>query len=107
MSGFQSPRGLRDLLEPLASAHGWDFPYLVDADQSVARAYSAACTPDFYLFDGELKLTYCGQYDSSRPNNKEPVNGADMHEAVRRMLADEPPMEIQRSSTGCGIKWKS
>lgn len=101
------PADAPDRMIEFASAHGWDFPYLVDADQSVARAYSAACTPDFYLFDGELKLTYCGQYDSSRPNNKEPVNGADMHEAVRRMLADEPPMEIQRSSTGCGIKWKS
>jgi peroxiredoxin len=86
--------------------HDWAFPYLFDEDQSVAKAYVAACTPDFYLFDGELKLTYCGQYDASRPRNTEPVTGADMRQAVQLMLACEPPLENQRPSTGCGIKWK-
>jgi len=89
-----------------ATQHGWAFPYLVDADQSVAHAYVAACTPDFYLFDGELKLAYCGQFDFSRPRNSEPVTGADLREAMRRMLAGEPPIDPQRSSSGCGIKWK-
>ena len=89
-----------------AAQHGWTFPYLVDADQSVAHAYVAACTPDFYLFDGELKLAYCGQFDSARPKNSEPVTGADLREAMRRMLADEAPLDPQRPSRGCGIKWK-
>lgn len=90
-----------------AAKYDWAFPYLFDEDQAVARAYAAACTPDFYLFDGELKLTYCGQLDSSRPRNSEPVNAADMRSAVSRMLACEPPLENQRPSTGCGIKWKA
>jgi peroxiredoxin len=89
-----------------AGQHGWTFPYLVDADQSVAHAYVAACTPDFYLFDGELKLAYCGQFDSARPKNSEPVTGADLREALHRMLAGETPLEKQRPSSGCGIKWR-
>lgn len=89
-----------------ASQHDWTFPYLVDADQSIAQAYVAACTPDFYLFDGELKLTYCGQFDAARPRNSEPVTGSDLREAVRAMLAGESPLPNQRPSTGCGIKWK-
>jgi peroxiredoxin len=89
-----------------STQHEWAFPYLIDAEQSVARAYAAACTPDFYLFDGELCLTYCGQFDSARPRNSEPVTGADLREALRRSLAEEPPLEAQRPSTGCSIKWK-
>ena len=89
-----------------AQRQGWNFPYLLDADQSVAHAYVAACTPDFYLFDGELKLTYCGQFDDSRPGNGKPVTGNDLRAAVRAMLADEPPLAAQRPSSGCNIKWK-
>jgi peroxiredoxin len=89
-----------------ASQHGWTFPYLVDADQSVAHAYVAACTPDFYLFDGELKLAYCGQFDSARPKNSSPVTGADLRDAMHRMLAGDPQIDPQRPSSGCGIKWK-
>jgi peroxiredoxin len=91
---------------PFAHSHGWKFPYLVDETQAVARAYVAACTPDFYLFDGELKLSYCGQFDSSRPGNGKPVDGADLRAAVRAMLAGEPPLAVQRPSSGCNIKWK-
>lgn len=89
-----------------AAAHGWSFPYLLDADQSVAHAYAAACTPDFYLFDGELRLAYCGQFDASRPRNDQPVTGDDLRAAVAAMLAGEPPLATQRPSTGCNIKWR-
>jgi peroxiredoxin len=100
------PADAPDKMIEFSAKHGWDFPYLLDADQSVAHAYVAACTPDFYLFDGELKLTYCGQFDSSRPRNTEPVTGQDLREAVNRMLSGQPPLDPQRPSTGCGIKWK-
>jgi peroxiredoxin len=90
-----------------AAKYDWKLPYLHDADQSVAHAYVAACTPDFYLFDGELKLVYCGQFDGSRPKNSTPVTGADLREAVRRMVAGESPLPSQRPSTGCNIKWKA
>ncbi|MES2595226.1 MAG: thioredoxin family protein [Verrucomicrobiota bacterium] len=95
-----------DKMPEFAEKHGWSFPYLVDASQDVAKAYVAACTPDFYLFDGELKLTYCGQFDAARPKNSEPVTGADLREAVKVMLAGEAPLVRQVPSTGCGIKWK-
>lgn len=100
------PADAPDKMIEFADKHDWQFPYLVDEDQSVAKAYVAACTPDFYLFDGELKLAYCGQFDASRPRNSEPVTGADMRTAVTRMLANEEPLSDQRPSTGCGIKWK-
>lgn len=89
-----------------AAAHGWTFPYLVDADQSVAKAYAAACTPDFYLFDGALRLFYCGQFDSSRPRNQSPVTGSDLRAAMNLMLAGKAPPTPQQPSSGCNIKWK-
>lgn len=100
------PADAPDKMLAFAHEQGWSFPYLLDADQSVAHAYVAACTPDFYLFDGELKLAYCGQFDGSRPRNAAPVTGADLREAVRRMLAGEPPLAEQRPSSGCNIKWR-
>jgi peroxiredoxin len=100
------PADAPDKMIEFAAKHDWQFPYLVDEDQSVAKSYVAACTPDFYLFDGELKLAYCGQFDASRPRNGEPVTGADLRSAVARMLANEEPLTDQRPSTGCGIKWK-
>ncbi len=100
------PADAPDKMPAFATQHGWTFPYLWDADQSVAKSFVAACTPDFYLFDGELKLVYCGQFDASRPRNSEPVTGADLREAMRRMLAGEAALENQRPSTGCNIKWK-
>jgi len=85
---------------------GYDFPYLVDADQIAARAYRAACTPDFFLFDGERHLAYRGQFDDSRPGSDVGVTGRDLKAAVDAVLAGEPVAEPQRPSIGCSIKWK-
>lgn len=90
-----------------AADSGWDFPYLLDESQDVAHAYSAACTPDFYLFDGDQKLVYAGQFDASRPRNDKPVTGADLRRAVEALLANEPPLSPQLPSSGCNIKWKA
>lgn len=89
-----------------ARGWGWDFPYLLDADQSVARAYRAACTPDFFVFDAERRLAYRGQFDDSRPGNEVPVTGASLNAAVNALLADEPIPEPQHPSMGCSIKWR-
>lgn len=89
-----------------AEKFGYTFPYLVDTDQSVAKAFRAACTPDFFLFDGDGKLAYRGQFDSSRPKNDEPVTGADLRAAAEAVLEGRPVPEDQRPSIGCNIKWK-
>ncbi len=89
-----------------AERAGWTFPYLLDEDQSVGRAYRAACTPDFFLFDAERRLVYRGQLDASRPGNGVPVTGADLRAAVDAVLAGHPVPEDQRPSLGCNIKWK-
>lgn len=85
---------------------GYNFPYLYDADQSVAKAYTAACTPDFFLFDEQRKLAYRGQLDSSRPKTDIPVTGDDLRAALDEVLAGRNPSEDQRPSIGCNIKWK-
>lgn len=85
---------------------GYHFPYLYDADQSVAKAYTAACTPDFFLFDENRKLAYRGQLDSSRPKTDIPVTGKDLRAALDEVLAGRNPSEDQRPSIGCNIKWK-
>lgn len=85
---------------------GYNFPYLFDEDQSVAKAYAAACTPDFFLFDGDMKLAYRGQLDSSRPDSGIPVSGEDLRAAIDAVLAGDQPTEEQRASLGCNIKWK-
>jgi peroxiredoxin len=90
----------------LARAKDFPFPYLFDASQLVARAYEAACTPDLYLFDGERRLAYRGQFDGSRPNSREPVTGADVRTAVDALLAGKPVSQDQLPSVGCSIKWK-
>lgn len=87
-----------------ASTHAWRFPYLYDESQGVAKAYAAACTPDFYLFDGDLTLAYAGQFDSSRPGRGEP-SGEDLRTAVDTMLAGRPAPEPWYPSSGCNIKW--
>lgn len=89
-----------------ARNRGYVFPYLFDADQRVAKAYRAACTPDFFLFDGQRKLVYRGQFDDSRPGNNIPVTGRDMRAAVDAVLAGQPVSEEQKPSIGCNIKWK-
>lgn len=85
---------------------GYTFPYLYDATQDVAKAYKAACTPDFYLFDADKTLVYRGQFDSSRPSNGQPVTGADVRAAVDALLSGKPPLTTQKPSIGCNIKWK-
>lgn len=85
---------------------GYTFPYLFDEDQTVAQAYRAACTPDFFLFDGERKLRYRGQYDDSRPGNGIPVTGSDLKSAIDLVLAGSLPEPDQKPSVGCNIKWK-
>ena len=85
---------------------GYTFPYLVDATQEVAKAYHAACTPDFYVFDADGRLAYRGQLDDSRPSNGKPVTGADLIAAVDAVLAGRPAPEPQRPSMGCNIKWR-
>lgn len=88
-------------------AAGYTFPYLYDESQEVAKAYRAACTPDFFLFDREQRLVYRGQYDDSRPKNNLPVTGADLRAAVDAVLTGQPVAEDQKPSVGCGIKWKT
>jgi peroxiredoxin len=86
---------------------GYAFPYCFDETQNVARAYHAACTPDFFLFDKEHKLVYRGQFDDSRPSNGKPVTGADLTAAVDAVAAGKPPSTQQKPSMGCNIKWKA
>ncbi|MBV1923166.1 MAG: thioredoxin family protein [Flavobacteriaceae bacterium] len=89
-----------------AQKHNFTFPYLYDESQKVAKSYDAACTPDFYLFDSELKLVYRGQLDNSRPGNGIPVNGRDLREAFDNILNNHPQRKDQKPSIGCNIKWK-
>jgi peroxiredoxin len=97
-----SPEKMKELAEQL----GFTFPYLYDESQDVARSYDAACTPDFYIFDKNLKLVYRGQLDDSRPGNTIPVNGLDIRNALNQILKGEPVNEMQKPSIGCNIKWK-
>ena len=96
------PEGLRQSALDL----GFDFPYCYDESQEVAKAYQAACTPDFFLFDHDRRLAYRGQFDSARPKNSEPVTGADLRAALDAVLAGHAPAGEQRPSIGCNIKWK-
>ncbi len=89
-----------------AETHGYRFPYLVDEDQSVAAAYRAMCTPDFFLFDGDMKLVYRGRFDESRPNSGVEVTGSDLRDAVDAALAGDSPLSEQHPSMGCSIKWR-
>jgi peroxiredoxin len=89
-----------------AAAAEYDFPYLLDETQEVAKAYRAACTPDFYLFDAERRLAYRGQLDDSRPSNGVPVSGADLRHAIELLQKGLPVPTEQRPSIGCNIKWK-
>jgi peroxiredoxin len=86
--------------------HGYPFPFLFDESQEVARAYRAACTPDFFLFDGGQRLVYRGQFDESRPGNDRPVTGADLRAAIDAVLENRPVAMEQRPSIGCSIKWR-
>ncbi|MDY0166018.1 MAG: thioredoxin family protein [Thermoguttaceae bacterium] len=88
-------------------ARGYTFPYLLDETQQVAKAYRAACTPDFYVFDAGRQLVYRGQLDGSRPGNEVPVTGEDLRAALDAALAGRPTADDQKPSIGCNIKWKA
>ncbi len=100
------PQDGPELMKKHAQTVGYPFPYLYDASQAVAKAYDAACTPDFYIFDEALKLVYRGRMDGSRPNSGIPVTGEDMRKALDNTLEKKPPLDIQLPSMGCNIKWK-
>jgi peroxiredoxin len=99
------PQDGPDNMKELVRELGWGFPFLFDETQEVAKAYRAACTPDIYLFDGEMKLAYRGQLDDSRPGNDAPVNGKDLRAAIDLVLAGKPAPADQKPSAGCNIKW--
>ena len=100
------PDDAPDQLKAMAQAEGFTFPFLYDESQKVARAYTAACTPDFFLFDDNRRLVYRGQLDDSRPGNGKPVTGRDLRAAIEAVLADKPVGPNQKPSAGCNIKWK-
>ncbi|GKS57427.1 thioredoxin family protein [Nitrospira sp.] len=95
-----------DRLKELALRLNWSFPFCFDESQEVAKAYKAACTPDFYLFDAEHRLVYRGQLDDSRPGNGKPVTGRDLRTAIEAVLASRQVDTSQQPSVGCSIKWK-
>ncbi len=97
-----SPEGMMKQAETF----GFNFPYLFDETQEVARAYQAVCTPDFFLFDRHFRLAYRGQFDSSRPNSGIPVTGESLRAAIDAVLTDQPIPQDQHPSIGCNIKWK-
>ena len=102
------PADAPEHMAAFAKTHGFTFPYCYDASQEVARAYDAACTPDFFLFDGELRLAYRGRLDESRPGSGKPVTGRDMRAALDRVLAGQSvPESEQVPSAGCSIKWRA
>ncbi|MDP3848923.1 MAG: thioredoxin family protein [Luteolibacter sp.] len=100
------PEDGADRMVQFATQHRWDFPYLIDESQEVAKAYGAACTPDFFLFDGDGRLAYMGQFDDSRPRSGVAPHGGDLREAVRRMSEGEQPLARPYPSSGCSIKWQ-
>ncbi|MCL6272703.1 thioredoxin family protein [Muricauda sp. 2012CJ35-5] len=100
------PDDAPDLMKITAKREGYSFPYLYDDTQEVAKAYDAACTPDFYLFDGDTKLVYRGQLDDSRPGNGLPLTGLDLRNAMDALLAGDKISSEQKPSIGCNIKWK-
>lgn len=100
------PQDAPELMKQTALQEKYSFPYLFDESQEVARAYEAACTPDFYLFDEELKLVYRGQLDDSRPGNDIPLTGLDLSNAMDSLLNNKPINPVQKPSIGCNIKWK-
>lgn len=101
------PQDGPDEMVRFAKTHGWNFPYLYDETQEVAKSFYAACTPDFFLFNGNGELCYTGQYDGSRPGNATPVTGAELRAAIESVLRGVRIDERRvRPSSGCNIKWK-
>jgi len=102
----QYPDDAPERLKEMAAELGLNYPICYDETQEVAKAYDAACTPDFFLFDAQRRLVYRGQLDGSRPRNDVPVTGADLRAAIDAVLAGQPVSAEQRPSVGCNIKWK-
>jgi len=100
------PQDAPDYLKAMADSLGFTFPFCYDESQAVAKAYTAACTPDFFLFDGNRRLVYRGQLDDSRPSNGVPVTGKDLRDALDKTLKGETVPPEQKPSVGCNIKWK-
>jgi peroxiredoxin len=100
------PADAPESLKEMAIELGFNFPLCYDETQETAKAYTAACTPDFFIFDAERKLVYRGQLDDSRPSNGKPVTGADLRAAIEAVLAGKPVVREQKPSIGCNIKWK-
>ena len=100
------PDDAPDQLKEMAKRLGFRFPFCFDEQQEIAKAYKAACTPDFYLFDAQRRLVYRGQLDDSRPGNNNPVTGRDLRAAIDAVLAGKPVDDKQKPSIGCSIKWK-
>jgi len=100
------PQDAPERMEAEVVAAGYIFPYLFDLTQAVAKAYHAACTPDFFLYDNARALYYRGQFDASRPGNDVPVTGADLRAAIDALLAGQAPPDAQQPSVGCNIKWR-
>ncbi|MBF0237413.1 MAG: thioredoxin family protein [SAR324 cluster bacterium] len=100
------PEDSPEKMKAVALEKGYSFPYLYDESQSVAKAYQAECTPDFFIYDSSLKCVYRGQLDNSRPGNNLPVTGRDMRQALDAMLDGNPVSSDQKPSIGCNIKWK-
>ena len=101
------PEDSPEEMEKVAQQLGYPFPYLYDESQEVAHSYQAACTPDLYVFDGDMKLVYRGQLDDARPKNEQPVTGRDLRQALDNVLAGKPVSADQKPSIGCNIKWKA
>lgn len=101
------PDDAPEAMARVAAAKGFTFPYLYDESQEVAKAYQAACTPDFFLFDRERRLAYRGQFDGSRPGNNIPVTGSDLRAATDALLLGKKIPTEQTPSVGCSIKWKA
>ena len=100
------PQDRPERMAELAREKGFAFPYLYDESQNTARAYDAACTPDFFVFDADRKLVYRGQLDDSRPGNNIPVTGKDLRAALDALIEGKPVSKNQKPSIGCNIKWK-
>ena len=100
------PQDAPEKMAELAKSLAYPFPYLYDESQAVAKAYHAACTPDFFIFDKSLALAYRGQLDESRPGNGKAITGRDMRDALDALLAGEKPSADQKPSIGCNVKWK-
>lgn len=100
------PQDGPDQMRIEAETHHYPFPYLFDESQSVAKAYHAECTPDFFLFDSDLRCVYRGRFDESTPGNRLPATGSDLCQALDSILAGTPVNADQKASLGCNIKWK-